>query len=176
MVRRLYRTVSSVIMIIALGACAIPEPKAVPGDQLASATSPETEQIKSQPLKHLVGRTLKPIPDRALEVRAKCGFRNLSGGRGMLDLQVTKAEVKRFNAEVNIPKQGLCRFDMKDFQQTALLPNVVLTDASSGCVVHMWEQEKRVTVAFNACQSMCGGDAFSYLWPIVVDTRNGRCS
>ena len=173
---RLFRTVSGVILILALGACATPEPKPVPGDPLASASSPEPERIKSQPLKHLVGRTLKPIPDRALEVRAKCGFRNLSGGRGMLDLQVTKAEVKRFIADVNIPKQGLCRFDLKNFQQTALLPNVVLTDAASGCVVHMWEQEKSVTVAFNACQSMCAGDAFSYLWPIVVDTRNGRCS
>lgn len=93
-----------------------------------------------------------------------------------MDLQVTKAEVKRFVAEVSIPKQGLCRFEMKNFHQTATLPNVVLTDDASGCVVRIWEQGKGVTVAFNACQSMCGGDAFSYLWPILVDTRNGRCS
>ena len=170
------RLIHAVPLAVLLGACATPEPKPVPGDPLASASSPEPERIKSQPLKHLVGRTLKPIQDRALEVRAKCGFRNLSGGRAMLDLQVTKAEVKRFSAEVNIPKHGLCRFDMKNFQQTALLPNVVLTDVASGCVVRMWEQDKSVTVAFNACQSMCGDDAFSYLWPIVVDTRNGRCS
>ena len=170
------KLIHAVPLALLLAACTTPEPKTVPGDPLASATSPEPERIKSQPLKHLVGRTLKPIPDRALEVRAKCAFRNLSGGRGMLDLQVKKAEVKRVIAEVNIPKQGLCRFDLKNFQQTALLPNVVLTDAASGCVVHMWEQEKSVTVAFNACQSMCAGDAFSYLWPIVVDTRHGRCS
>lgn len=93
-----------------------------------------------------------------------------------MDLQVTKAEVRRFVAEVNIPKQGLCRFDMKNFQQTATMPNVVLTDSSSGCVVRMWEQEKGVTVAFNACQDKCSGDAFSYLWPILVDTKSGRCS
>ena len=132
--------------------------------------------IESQPLKHLLGRKLKPIPDRALEVRTKCSFRDVAGGRGSMDLQVTKAEVRRFVAEVSIPKQGLCRFDMKNFQQTASLPNVVLTDAASGCVVRMWEQEKGVTVAFNACQAKCSGDAFSYLWPILVDTKNGRCS
>ena len=86
------------------------------------------------------------------------------------------AAVKRFTAEVSIPKQGLCRFDIKNFRQTAKLPNVVLTDAQSTCVVRMWEQEKGVTVAFNACESKCSGDAFSYLWPILVDTRNGRCS
>ena len=94
----------------------------------------------------------------------------------MMDLQVAKAEVKRFVAEVNIPKQGLCRFDMKNFEQTDKLPNVVLADRESACVVRMWEQEKGVTVAFNSCQAKCGGDAFSYLWPILVDTRNGRCS
>jgi hypothetical protein len=93
-----------------------------------------------------------------------------------MDLQVVKAEVKRFVAEVTIPKQGLCRFDMKNFEQTAKLPNVVLTDSSSGCIVRMWEQEKGVTVAFNSCQTQCSGDAFSYLWPILVDTKNGRCS
>ena len=93
-----------------------------------------------------------------------------------MDLQVTKAEVKRFVATVNIPKQGLCSFDMKGFQQTATLPNVVLTDATSSCEVRMWEQERGVTVAFHACQAKCSGDAFSYLWPILVDTRNGRCS
>ncbi len=93
-----------------------------------------------------------------------------------MDLQVTKAEVKRFVAEVTIPKQGLCRFDMKHFNQTARMPNVVLTDRESACTVRMWEQEKGVTVAFNSCQAKCSGDAFSYLWPILVDTRSGRCA
>jgi len=93
-----------------------------------------------------------------------------------MDLHVTKAEVKRFIAEVSIPNQGLCRFDMKNFQQTTRLPNVVLTDEASGCVVRMWEQGKGVTVAFNSCAAQCSGDAFSYLWPILVDTKSGRCS
>lgn len=170
------RLIFAVPLALLLASCATPEPKPVPDDPVASVPSLEPERIKSQPLKHLLGRTLKPIPDRALQVRAKCSFRNLSGGRAKLDLLVTKAEVQRFSAEVDIPKQGLCKFDLKNFRQTALLPNVVLTEAASGCVVRMWEQEKSVTVAFNACHSMCGGDAFSYLWPIVVDTRTGRCS
>jgi len=93
-----------------------------------------------------------------------------------MDLQVTQAEVKRFVAEVSIPKQGMCRFDMKNFQQTSRMPNVVLTDGASGCVVRMWEQEKGVTVAFSSCAAQCSGDAFSYLWPILVDTKSGRCS
>ncbi len=164
-------------LILLLGACATPEPKTAP-----TATAPEekpvkkAERIESQPLKYLVGRNLKPIPDKELNVKTRCSFRDVQGGRGSMDLHVSKAEVKRFTAAVSIPKQGLCRFDMKNFQQTAKVPNVVLTDAQSNCVVRMWEQEKGVTVAFNACESKCSGDAFSYLWPILVDTRNGRCS
>lgn len=170
---------SVVLLALLLAACATPEPEPV-----ATAAKPEpvvdsrppSERIKSQPLKHLVGRSLKPMPDKELDVRTKCKFRDVQGGSGSMDLQVTKAEVKRFAADVSIPKQGICRFEMKNFQQTARMPNVVLTDATSGCVVRMWEQGKGVTVAFNACQKMCGGDAFSYLWPILVDTRSGRCS
>ena len=164
-------------LILLLGACATPEPKVAP-----TATAPEekpvkkAERIESQPLKHLAGRKLKPIPDKELDVKTRCSFKDVQGGRGSMDLQVTKAEVKRFVAEVTIPKQGLCRFDMKHFNQTARMPNVVLTDRESACTVRMWEQEKGVTVAFNACESKCSGDAFSYLWPILVDTRNGRCS
>ena len=169
------RFVHVIPLVLLLGACAAPEPAPAPASE-ADNQSPPVERIKSQPLKHLVGRTLKPIPDKALDIRTKCSFRDVAGGRGSMDLQVTKAEVKRFVAEVNIPRRGLCRFDMKNFQQTSKMPNVVLTDDESGCVVRMWEQEKGVTVSFNACQSKCSGEAFSYLWPILVDSRNGRCS
>ena len=169
------RLVHVIPLVLLLGACAVPEPAPAPASEADNPSQP-VERIKSQPLKHLVGRTLKPIPDKALDIRTKCSFRDVAGGRGSMDLQVTKAEVKRFVAEVNIPRRGLCRFDMKNFQQTSKLPNVVLTDDESGCVVRMWEQEKGVTVSFNACQAKCSGDAFSYLWPILVDSRNGRCS
>ena len=109
-------------------------------------------------------------------MRTRCSFKDVQGGRGSMDLQVTKAEVKRFVAEVTIPRQGLCRFDMKNFAQTARMPNVVLSDWESACTVRMWEQERGVTVAFNGCQARCSGDAFSYLWPILIDRRSGRCA
>ena len=174
----------AVPLTLLLASCAAPEPapEAVPVTAVVQSPKPNSppqqvrERIQSQPLKHLLGRNLKPIPDKALDVRAKCSFHDVAGGRGSMDLQVTKAEVKRFVAEVTIPKQGLCRFDMKNFQQTASLPNVVLTGTTGACIVRMWEQEKGVTIAFNSCQTMCSGDAFSYLWPILVDTRSGRCS
>jgi len=172
-------------LAVLLTSCATPEPVSPPQEKVVEPEKPvvisekkprQDNKIESQPLKHLVGRKLKPIPDKELDVRTRCSFKDVQGGRGSMDLQVTKAEVKRFVAEVTIPRQGLCRFDMKHFEQTARMPNVVLTDRASACTVRMWEQEKGVTVAFNSCQAKCSGDAFSYLWPILVDTRNGSCA
>ena len=163
-----------------LAACATPEPPppapAPPPPAALAPKPPAKPEIVSQPLKHLLGRDLKPMPEVALDVRARCTFRDVAGGRAWLDLLVAQAEVKRFSAEVNIPRQGVCRFDMKQFTQTGKLPQVELSDAVGGCVVHMWEQERAVTVAFSGCSANCSGDAFSYLWPIRVDARNGRCS
>lgn len=165
-----------------LASCATQAPTPETGEKTASPKTvagekpAQPEKIQSQPLKHLAGRKLKPMPDKELNVRTQCNFKDVAGGRGSMDLLVTRAEAKRFVAEVSIPKQGICRFDMRHFEQTAKMPNVVLTDKDSSCTVRMWEQEKGVTVAFNSCQARCDGDAFSYLWPILVDTRNGRCA
>ena len=169
----------ALVMAGVLSGC-VTAPPPVAETSAEPAPSKPRDELVSQPLKHLVGRKLKPMPDKELNVRTHCRFKDVAGGRGSLDLQVSQAEVKRFLAEVSIPRQGVCRFDMKDFKQTDKLPNVVLSDAASGCTVRMWEQEmgktKGVTVAFNNCQAKCEGDAFSYLWPILVDPRNGRCA
>lgn len=138
--------------------------------------SPTPECVKSQLMKHLLGRNLRPIPDKALAVRTRCSFRDVAGGRELMTLQVTRADVRRFVAQVSIPKQGIFRFDLKNIRQTARRPNLQLTDNASGGVVSLWEQNKGLTVAFNACQARCNADAFSALWPNLIDTRNGRCS
>ncbi len=170
------RRLLAIWLVVLLAACATPDPDSISGSSTDDSAQKQQDRIESQPLKHLLGRKLKPIPERPLDVRTRCRFHDVSGGRGSMDLQVSKAEVRRFSAEVSVPRQGICRFDMKGFRQTARLPNVVLSDEASGCVVRIWEQERNVTVAFNECRSKCSGDAYSYLWPIMVDTRNGRCS
>jgi hypothetical protein len=97
------------------------------------------------------------------------------GYGGRLNLDVKNAAVKRFDAQVNIPKRGTCRFQLRDFEQTQTAP-VQLTSNQTGCKVHMWEQADQVTVAFRDCRSECSGDSVDYLWPILVDNRKGRCS
>ena len=98
--------IGALLPVFLLAACAAPEP--VPGGGDIS-NEKAVERIESQPLKYLLGRQLKPIPERPLEVRTRCRFHDVSGGRGSMDLQVNKAEVRRFVAEVSVPQQGVCR-------------------------------------------------------------------
>lgn len=163
-----------------LAACATPAPPVeVPAAIAEPPPAPVVRErhIESQPLRHLANRKLAPIPDRPLNVKTRCNFRDHTGYRGRLDLQVKDSGVRRLVAEINIPRQGICRFDMKDFRQ-ADGGSVMLATARSGdeCKVRIWEQENRVTVAFRDCQSQCSGESFDYLWPILVDARSGKCS
>lgn len=167
---------SALGLILTLAACATPEPPPVP--EPPPPPRVEKPRMESQPLKHLKGRDIqamvKSIRVRPLNVKTRCSFRDeVTGTRGRLDLQVKEDEVRRFTAEVNIPKHGICRFDMKDFDQAKAQHPVTLN--GGGCAVRMWEQGARVTVAFNECTAKCEGNAFEYLWPILIDNKTGRC-
>jgi hypothetical protein len=133
-------------------------------------------QIESQPLKYLANRKLEPIPDRPLNVKTSCSFRDHTGYRGRLDLQIKEDDVRRFRAEVDIPKHGACRFDLKEFRQAGATPVALARAGDGACMVRVWEQQDRVTVAFRDCQAQCSGESFDYLWPILVDARTGKCS
>jgi hypothetical protein len=124
------------------------------------------------------GRAAKraPLPIRALNVTAQCDFKDEMGTHGTLALDVEDANVKNFTAQVNIPKRGVCNFDLARFRQTSKMPTPVLSDGASACRVFVWEQGSAVTVAFSACRSYCTADAYDYLWPILVDRKNGTCA
>jgi hypothetical protein len=123
-------------------------------------------------------RTKKPgpIPTRALNLKTECRFRDETGYNGALKLNVAEAKVQAFEAKVNIPKRGACRFDLKDFRQTKELPAIELSQTKGRCIVRVWEQGERVTVAFQQCEKMCSGNSYSYLWPILNDRRKGSCA
>lgn len=170
----------AVLLSLLLAACATPEPPvpvppAARAEAEAQPSPPPPERRPNAVLKHLANRDLKPIPTRPLNAKASCAFRDQMGYGGRLNLDVKNAAVKRFDAQVNIPKRGTCRFQLRDFEQTQTAP-VQLTSNQTGCKVHMWEQADQVTVAFRDCRSECSGDSVDYLWPILVDNRKGRCS
>lgn len=163
-----------------LAACAEVPPVVVePVPEVVPEPDPELREevrIRSQPLKYLAGRTLKPQPTRPLNVKSRCSHRDAVGTTTQLDLLVKEAVVKSFSAQVSMKGYGTCRFNLKDFEQTEKLPQALLKARDgSGCLVRMWEEGTRVTVAFNSCPQACERDAFSYLWPIMVEAKSGRC-
>lgn len=172
------RRAAALLVVALLAGCATPEsppPVAVPAPAPPAppATAPEPRQDK---LKHLANRHLKPMPVRPLNAKASCSFKDETGYRGRLRLDVKEAAVKRLEASVDVPKRGSCRFKLADFRQTDSQPAVVLAARKGDCKIRLWEQEDQVTVAFRDCRAECSGDSVDYLWPILVDNRKGSCS
>lgn len=159
-------------------ACVGPEPAQTPAPSLppptpeAGAKSAPVAPVAALPRKKKPG----PIPTRPINVKADCSFRDESGYGGMMKLAIDQARVQSFQATVTIPQRGSCRFDLKNFRQTRELPTVRLMHLHDPCIVHVWEQGERITVAFQECQKMCSGSAWEGLWPILTDTRDGSCA
>ena len=149
----------------------------------AVEVAPESKMVKEKKpvlsnstLKYLDNRKLKPQPTRPLNVMSRCSHTDEIGTQIRLDLLVKNAEVQTFAALVTMKEHGTCRFDLGDFEQAERMPQPLLRHKlAGGCAVRMWEQGSNVTVAFSSCPSACEGKAFDYLWPIIVDARNGRC-
>lgn len=133
--------------------------------------------MKDSTLRLLASRNMKPQVTRPLNVSSQCSHKDEIGTQTSLDLLVKEAEVKAFDARVSIKGRGTCNFSLNDFEQVEKMPQALLRHKKqSGCLVRMWEEGPKVTIAFNSCPKSCEGDAFSYLWPILVDADSGRCS
>ena len=167
--------IAPLLLVLLLGACARPErapevavptPVARPPPVAAAAVAPALPKQKKP----------GPIATRPLNATIECSFRDETGYNGMMKLAVEEARVRSFEAAVNIPSHGTCRFDLKNFRQTRKLPNVELRHFRDRCIVHMWEQGEQVTVAFQQCQKMCTGKAWDHLWPVLIDRRDGSCA
>lgn len=159
------------LLALLLGSCA--GPGRVPEVAVAApvAKPPPVAAVPAAPKP----RKLAPIPTRPLNVGVDCRFRDETGYNGVLKLAVEEARVKSFEATVNTPRHGSCRFDLRDFRQTRGLPTVQLSHLHDRCIVHLWEQGEQVTVAFQQCQKMCLDKAWDHLWPILIDRRDGSC-
>lgn len=141
-----------------------------------ASTATGEQKIESQPLKYLKNRTIKPQATRPLNVRAKCSTRDAVGTVRRLDLLVKEASVQTFDAQVTMKEHGACRFNLREFEQIEKMPQALLRHRQeAGCTVRMWEQGSNVTIAFNNCPKSCDGDAFTYLWPLIVEGKSGRC-
>jgi hypothetical protein len=168
----------TILLLAMLAGCATKEPPVA--TKPAPTPVPEAAKPSSTPqpevYSRLAGRKIRPIAVKPISVRADCSYRDPTGYGGKLNLLVEDSQVRTLQAEIQVPKRGNCTFALKDFRQTAKEPSVTLASASGKCIVRVWEQEGKVTVAFNSCRDRCEGDSFDYVWPILVDARTGKCS
>lgn len=180
MTRYLVAIAAGVVLLLA--GCATKEPavetKPEPAPPPAPAPAPEAAKLPAptETYSKLAGRRIKPIIVKPITVKADCSYRDPTGYGGKLDLQVEDSHVQALQAEIRVPKRGKCTFAFKDFHQTANEPSVTLSSHRGTCTVRVWEQEGKITVAFNKCKDRCQGDSFDYVWPILVDAKTGKCS
>jgi hypothetical protein len=172
-----YFTAVAALVLVLLAACATKEPAVA--TKPAPAPAPEAKPsapAETGTYSKLAGRKIKPIAVKPITVKANCSYKDPTGYGGKLNLLVDNSQVRALQADIEVPKRGNCAFDLKDFRQTAKEPSVTLVANSGACTVRVWEQENKVTVAFNSCKDRCQGDSFDYVWPILVDARTGKCS
>ena len=161
------------LLVLLLGACATPAEAPEPTPQSGRAPKPTTV-ARTRPAPKVVKPA--PIPARAITVKTDCAFRDETGYNGAMKLAIEQARVLVFEVMVNIPQHGTCRFDLRNFRQTRELPTVELNHRNDPCVVRVWEQGERLTVAFQECKKLCSGGAWEQLWPILNDRRDGSCA
>lgn len=166
----------ALLLVMLVAGCAEVEKQPEPQVVVEAEKKGNELNFKSDKLKYLSKRKIEIQPTRPLNVRSRCSHRDAVGTTTKLDLQVKDAVVKSFDAQVAIKGYGACSFKLTDFEQIEKLPQALLKHKTQeGCSVRMWEQGAKVTVAFNTCPKSCERDAFSYLWPIMIEAKSGRC-
>ena len=116
-----------------------------------------------------------PTEPRLQNAAVSCNYKDEGGVRGRVALLIDEHRVTRFTARIEMPNGGTCRFDSKQMEQRPLDQGIALQSKGDECVVRMWEQKHRITIAAYSCHKQCSKGSFSYLWPILMDTRIGTC-
>ena len=116
-----------------------------------------------------------PTEPRLRNAAVSCNYKDEGGVRGKVMLLIDDFTLTRFNARIEMPNGGICQFDGKNMEQRPFEQGIALASKGDECVVRMWEQKHRITIAAYSCHKQCSKGSFSYLWPILMDTRIGTC-
>lgn len=133
--------------------------------------------LSAEAQRALAKRGIKQHETKPLSISSQCKHVDEIGTATRLDLKVDEGAVEAFDAHVTMKGRGRCHFRLADFRQESREPNALLRHVREPkCTVRMWwEQQDKVAVAFNSCPKACDGNAFEYLWPILVESKSGRC-
>lgn len=119
--------------------------------------------------------TQTPAPGTpGLSIKSSCVERDETGYTENAQIDIAGGQVRALDATITIPSHGSCRYQLAAFRQTRMTPFVELTSTSSAkCVVRVWQQGDRVTMAPTDCADKCTRGAFEYAWPIEFKTSGG---
>lgn len=107
-------------------------------------------------------------------LKASCVDKDETGYAENAHFEIAAGQVRSLDATITIPNRGSCRYQLSAFRQTKSSPFVELQSASSAsCVVRIWQQGDRVTMAPTDCADKCTRGAFDYAWPIEFKTTGG---
>lgn len=176
------RWLAPLAIVLALGACATKGPDGQWRSAEVEAGSSRERPARQPGMSAAAQRALakhgiKPHDTSPVTVSSQCSRVDEIGTSTRLNLAVSNGTVSDFLADVSIKGRGRCRFALADFHQETKMPQVLLRHVREAkCTVRMWrEQTEKVTIAFNGCHKSCEGQAFDYLWPILVESETGQC-
>lgn len=111
-----------------------------------------------------------------LSISASCVQRDETGYAENARVEVAGGQVRQFDARIDVPKRGSCRFQLAEFTQSKQTPFVELVARSkTACAIRMWQQAERVTITATDCEEKCARGTFEYIWPIQLNARTGGC-
>jgi hypothetical protein len=123
-----------------------------------------------------VGKPHHAMESKPLDVKFRCAAKDERKYTTQADIEVHDSTVQYLRARVAAPDGAACEFALPDFAQTKRLPNIELRANRGSCVLRMWEQGPKVTLAYSDCEQFCNpGSAFDRMYPVQYDRRVNRC-
>ena len=124
-------------------------------------------------------RVRKPrhaMESKPLDVKFRCAAKDERKYTTQADVEVRDATVQYLRARLAASDGAACEFALPDFTQTKRTPNIELRANHGSCVLRMWEQGPKVTLAWTDCQQFCNpASALDRMLPVMYDRRVNRC-
>lgn len=129
---------------------------------VAGCAGPGPRPIPAQPVDDLVGQ---------------CSQTDVDGFRENARLEVQGGRVRTLAWEIGVGRRGICRFDLRDFEQTRSRPHLELVRRDgSGCKLLVYRDPRRITLAHAGCERSCTNGVADEAWPAMFDPRTGGCA
>ncbi|WP_231907997.1 hypothetical protein [Cupriavidus sp. USMAHM13] len=118
-----------------------------------------------------------PIPQRDIELAGECRRTEEDGFHEEALMRVAHNAVEVLIWNVQAGRHGTCHFDLREFHQVRQTPHVELQAVDgSACKLMVWQDPRRITLAFAQCESHCTPGAYEHAWPVLFDPESGSCA